>query len=257
MARPTNNASRVGAASLVRRSLEVRWAWRALLAFIPGAIGAAILTRGIVLAIAGVVLLAMALAILALPAFSPERLRRRLLAGASERVPDSDGWVTLVGVVAELAEVLTAPYSKRRCVAYWARAVAADSEDDSRDAGTDSEQLVASCDFVIDVGEQRLLVTAGNANLAFDRSLGEVVSFTNDALQIEPVTPSHNGRDRQEEILLRPGERVVVRGMLVRGANDAPYRVAARIVAGRGRRVAIAIGAAASVEGRRVSRAAG
>jgi hypothetical protein len=100
--------------------------------------------------------------------------------------------------------------------------VAADTEDHSHDAGTDSEQRAASCDFALDVGEVRVLVTAGDTKLAFDRRLGEVVSFSSDRLQIEPVTPAHRGRDRDEEILLRPGERVVVRGTLVRGAGDAP-----------------------------------
>jgi hypothetical protein len=205
----------------------------------------AIVTRGAPSAVVGAALLAVALAVLALPAFSPERIRRRLLVVASERVPDSDGRVTLVGTAGEVGELLTAPYSKRRCIAYWARKVAADSEDDSRDAGTDSEQRAASCDFALDVGEVRVLVTAADANLAFDRSLGEVVSITGDSLQIEPVAPAQHGRDRDEEIVLRAGERVVVRGMLVRGAGDAPYRATARIVPTRGRPVVIALGTTA------------
>jgi hypothetical protein len=245
MAKPTSTGSRVAALTRVRRDLEIHWGWRAALVFMFAAIGAAIVRNGVVSAIAGVVFLGLALAILALPLFSPERARRRLLGAASERVPDSDGWVTLVGVAAETGEVLTAPYSKRSCVAYWARKVAPDNEDDSRDAGTDSEQRAASCDFALDVGEVRMLVRAGDAYLAFDRSLGEVVSFTNDAVQIEPVTRAHQGRDRQEEILLRPGDRVVVRGMLVRGTSDGPYRATARIVGGRGRPVAIALGTTA------------
>jgi hypothetical protein len=186
-----------------------------------------------------------ALAILAVPLFSPERVRRRLLAAASERVPDRDGWVTLVGVAGEAAELLTAPYSNRPCIAYWARAVAADTDDSSQDAGTDSEQRAGSCDFALDAGEVRAVVTARDANLAFDRSLGEVVSFSRDGIQIEPVMPSHRGQDRKEEILLRPGERVVVRGLLVRGASDAPYRTTARIIPARGRPVVIALGAPA------------
>lgn len=244
--KPTRTDSRVATLTLVRRSLEVRWVWRALLACISAAIGVAIVTRGAPSAVIGAVLIAVALAILALPVFSPERLRRRLLMAASERVPDSDGWVALVGTAGELGELLTAPYSKRRCIAYWARKVAADAEDDSRDAGTDSEQHTASCDFTLDVGEVRVLVTAADAKLAFDRSLGEVVSISGDSLQIEPVAPAPHGRDRDEEILLRPGERVVVRGMLVRGAGAAPYRAAARIVPARGRPVVIALGTAAN-----------
>jgi hypothetical protein len=247
MARPTRTDSKVAALTLVRRSLEVRWGWRALLAFIPAAIGAGIVSRGAASAVVGAVLLAVALAVLTLPVFSPERLRRRLLAAASERVPDSDGWVTLIGTAGEAGELLTAPYSKRPCIAYWARKVAADSEDNSRDAGTDSEQRAASCDFALDLGEVRVLVTAADAHLAFDRHLGEVVSNAGDSLEIEPVAPAQRGRDRDrdEEILLRPGECVVVRGMLVRGAGDAPYRATARIVPARGRPVVIALGAAA------------
>jgi hypothetical protein len=61
MARPTRTDSKVAALKLVRRSLEVRWGWRALLAFMPAAIGAAIVTRGAVSSVAGVVLLAVAL----------------------------------------------------------------------------------------------------------------------------------------------------------------------------------------------------
>lgn len=245
MARPTRTDSKVATLTLVRRSLEVRWGWRALIAFIPAAIGAAIVTRSVPSAVVGAVFLAVALAVLALPAFSPERLRRRLLLAASERVPDSDGWVTLIGTAGEVGELLTAPYSKRRCIAYWARKVASDSEDDSRDAGTDAEQRAASCDFALDVGEVRVLVAATDANLAFDRSLGEVVSIAGDSLQIEPAAPTQRGRDRDEEIVLRPGERVVVRGLLVRGAGDAPYRATARIVPARRRQVAIALGAPA------------
>jgi hypothetical protein len=122
--------------------------------------------------------------------------------------------------------------------------VTADPENDSYDAGTDSEQRAASCDFALDVGDERVLVAASDAKLAFDRSLGEVVSFASDVLQVEPATSAHRGRDRNEEILLRPGERVVVRGQLVRGARDAPYRSTATIARTRGRPIVIALGVA-------------
>ena len=245
MARPTNTDSRVTGLTRVRRDLEVRGVWRALFALVPAVIGTGLVTRGVGSAIAGVILLALTLTIVALPLFSPERVRQRLLAAASERVPDRDGWVTLVGVAGEAGKLLTAPYSRRPCIAYWARTVAADTEDSSQDAGTDSEQRAASCDFALDAGEVRVLITARDANLAFDRSRGEIVRFTNDTLQIDPVTPAHRGQDRNEEILLRPGERVVVRGLLVRGAGDAPYRATARIVPARGRPVVVALGAVA------------
>jgi hypothetical protein len=234
--------SRVTPVTLVRRSLEVRPGWRALLAVVPAAIGVALVTRGMASAIAGGLLVACALGLLALPMFSPERVRRRLLAAATERVPDEDGWVTLVGIAREAQDLLTAPYSKRPCVAYWARTVTADTEDESRDAGTDAEQRAASCDFALDVGGMRLMVSAGDAYLAFERSLGEVVTFSGESLAIEMLASSHRGRERQEEIVLRPGDRVVVRGMLVRGTSDAPYRSAARISGKRGRSVAIALG---------------
>ena len=244
MARPTNTDSRVNWLTLERRGLEVRGGWRALLAFIPAAIGAAIVTAGgIVSAVVGVVLFAAAVALLALPMFSPERVRRRLLADASDRVPDCDSWVTLVGIASQAGDTLAAPYSERRCIAYWARAVLGDPEDDSHDAGTDSEQWSAACDFALDVGGVRVLVTARNAYLAFDRSLGEVVDWNDGSLHVEPITPAHRGGDRHEEILLLPGERVVVQGMLVHGGSHAPYRAAMELVSARGRRVAIALSA--------------
>lgn len=243
MASGTRTDSKIGTLTLVRRSLEVRWGWRALFAVIPAAIGSAIVTRSLASAIAGVVLFALAVAILSLPLFSPERTRRRLLAAASERVPDADGWVTLVGVAAEAGELLSAPYSKRACVAYWARAVSADTEDDTRDAGTDSEQYAESCDFALEVGDVRLLVAGADAELAFDRNNGEVVLSTADAVQVERVSRAHRGRDRNEEIILRVGERVVVRGMLVRDGSGTPYRATARIVADRRRPVKIVLGA--------------
>lgn len=238
--------SRVGPVTVVRRSLEVRPRWRVLLAVIPAAIGVALVTRGVASLIAGGLLVAVALVLLALPMFSPERVRRRLLAAAIESVPDSDGWVTLVGIASEAQDLLTAPYSKRPCVAYWARTVTADTEDDSRDAGTDAEQRAASCDFALDVGSVRVMVSAGDAYLAFDRSRGEVVTLSGESLAIERRASSHRGHDRHEEIVLRPGERVVVSGMLVHGTGDAPYRSAARICGARGRAVAIVLDAANS-----------
>jgi len=244
MAKPTSIDSKLIWHTRLRRNLEVRGVWRTLFAVMPATIGAAIVTRGVASAIAGAALLALAIAILALPLFSPERARRRLLAVAIERVPDRDGWVTLIGVAGETGELLTAPYSRRSCIAYWARAVTADPENDSYDAGTDSEQRAASCDFALDVGDERVLVAASDAKLAFDRSLGEVVSFANDVLQVEPATSAHRGRDRNEEVLLRPGERVVVRGQLVREARDAPYRSTATIARTRGRPIVIALGVA-------------
>lgn len=236
----------------VRRSLEVHPVVRGMFAVLAAVLGAVTVDRGVISWIVGVMFLIVALILFALPMFSPERARRRLLAAASERIPDADGHVTLAGVVGEAAELLTAPYSERRCVAYWARIVGPD-EDDSYDELIDSEQRAASCDFALDVGEVRVLVTVGDAYLAFDRSLGEAVLFVDGATQIEPVSRAHRGQYRREEILLRPGERAVVRGMFLRGGGDAPYRGAARIVPGRGR-VAIALGASASVERRQASR---
>lgn len=235
--------SRVAPVTLVRRSLEVRPGWRAILAVIPAAIGAALMTRGLASLVAGGLLVAGAVVLLALPMFSPERVRRRLLAAATDTVPDRDGWVTLVGIASEARDLLKAPYSKRPCVAYWARTVTTDTEDASRDAGTDAEQRAASCNFALDVGGVRLMVSAEDAYLAFDRNLGEVVTLSGESLAVERRASSHRGHDRQEEIVLRPGERVVVRGMLVRGTGDAPYRSAARITGGRGRAVAIVLDA--------------
>jgi hypothetical protein len=241
MAKPTSIDSKLIWHTRLRRDLEVRGVWRTLFAAMPATIGAAIVTRGVAAAIAGAALLALAIAILALPVFSPERARRRLLAVAIERVPDRDGWVTLIGVAGETGELLTAPYSRRSCIAYWARAVTADPENDSYDAGTDSEQRAASCDFALNVGDERVLVAASDAKLAFDRRCGEVVSFANDVLQVEPATSAQRGRDRNEEILLRPGERVVVRGQLVRGARDTPYRSTATLARTRARPIVIAL----------------
>jgi hypothetical protein len=206
----------------LRRDLEVRGVWRTLIALMPATIGAAIVTRSVASAIAGAVARASDCDPRVAPAQPPERARRRLLAVAIERVPDRDGWVTLIGVAGETSELLTAPYSRRPCIAYWARAVTADPENDSYDAGTDSEQRAASCDFALDVGDERVLVAANDAKLAFDRSLGGVVSFADDVLQVEPATNEHRGRDRNEAILLRPGERVIVRGQLMRARATRP-----------------------------------
>lgn len=198
----------VGTLTRVRRSLEVRWGWRVVFAAIPAAVGVALIMEvGVVGIVAGAVLVAIALAIFALPIFGPEHQRRRLLASARDR-GDRGGWVTLEGVATAAGELLAAPYSETRCIAYWARSVMADSENDSHDAGLDSAQRMACIDFTLEVDGVRVHVTSMRAQLVFDRGQAEIVSGA-------------GTHDRREEILLRAGERVVVRGILVREANRA------------------------------------
>jgi hypothetical protein len=107
---------------------------------------------------------------------------------------------------------------------------------------------VACCDFALDVDGKRVLVDTREAHLAYDRSPGDIVSDEDRQLRVESVRPIHRGKDRNQEILLRAGDRVVVRGLFIRGTNDEPYRAAARIVPGRRRRVAIAFPICASGE---------
>lgn len=223
-----DDIAKLPARTVVRRSLEVRPGWRAIYIATLGAMAAELVKTGGFATAIGIGFLTVAVAILALPLFGPERSRRRLIAAVDEQLPEADGWVTLAGIAAEAGQQLAAPYSKRPCLAFWARAVPSDPDDDSRDAGVDAEQRAASCDFAIDVGDAHVLVEGRDAYLAFDRTLGETVA---------------GGPHRREEILLRAGERVVVRGMLIR-ANDGPYRASARLVGGR--RMAIVLGAGAS-----------
>jgi hypothetical protein len=244
--------SKAGLVLLTRRALEERWLWRAVIAGVPAVIGASIFTDGMAGLVVGGLLIFVALAVLVMPLFSPERARRRMLASASERLPDSDGWLTVEGSVAHAGEELHAPYSERPCLAYWARRVSTDAET-GRESITDGEQRAACCDFALDVDGKRVLVDTREAHLAYDRKLGDIVSFEDGKLRIEPVRDIHRGKDRNQEILLRAGDRVVVRGLFIRGASDEPYRAAVRIVAGRRRRVAIAFPIRASAEPNRPS----
>jgi hypothetical protein len=243
--------SKAGLLLLTRRALEERWLWRAVIAGVPAAIGASIFTDGTAGLVVGGLCILAALAVLVVPVFSPERARRRMLASASPRLPESDGWFTVEGSVADAGEELHAPYSERPCLAYWVRRVSTDAET-GRESITDGEQRVACCDFALDVDGKRVLVDTRGAHLAYDRRLGDIVSYEDGKLRIEPVRPIHRGKDRNQEILLRAGDRVVVRGLFIRGASDEPYRAAARIVPGRRGPVGIAFPIRASAEPDRV-----
>jgi len=237
-----------GLLTLTRRALEERWVWRAIISSVPTVIGASILSSSSSGSVVGGLLIIMAVAVLVMPVFSPERVRRRMLAVASSRLPDTNGWLTIKGTAGDIGNQLLAPYSERPCLAYWARRVVTDAET-GHEAVADDEQRLACCDFAVDVDGQRVLVDAREAYLAYDRSLGEIVSNEDGELRVEPLRRSHCGKDRTQEILLRAGDCVVVRGQLVRGADDEPYRAAARIVPGARRRVAIVLAVGTTRDG--------
>lgn len=123
--------------------------------------------------------------------------------------------MTLEGIAADAGALLAAPYSTTPCIAYWARSTTSDPDDEARDAGIDLEQRTASRDFTLDLGELRVVVAAARAELVFDRARATIID-------------GEGTRSRREEILLQPGDRVVVRGTLTR-QTDAPFRATAQL----------------------------
>jgi len=216
---------------------SVRWIALAIV----GTFGLLLLLARVAYGIPGALLAIAFVVVLTAPLTSADRLRRRLIRKATSHLPSSDGLVTLIGTAAEAGNTLVAPYSKRTCVAYWSRAVLESESLFKSDDALDFGQSEASCDFALDCDGERILVKAESAKLAFDYSLGEIVSFENGETRIEAVGRQHRGKSREQEIVLRPGDRVVVRGHLVRGPTDGPFRAVAQIVPLRRRPVTIAL----------------
>lgn len=242
MARPTetSTSSSVRWLEVYRRGLERSMGYRVGCVLTLGGIGGAFLfLPSFPISIVGAVCTVLALAHLILPLSPPERARKKMLVGARATLPEADGVVTLIGVACESGPLLGAWFSHRPCIAFWARTVRPDSDDHREDNPFDDENWAGICDFALDVGSEWVFVEGAHAYFAFDRSHAEVV-LGDETTTCVPATTAHRATYRREEVILRPGDRVAVRGMLVSEGRDTPFRRSFRMTSGPHQRVMVA-----------------
>lgn len=242
MGKLTSTASNVGHFETYRRALERRPVFRVGTIVFFGFFGVfPLIIPGPSSFVLGCVSVFMSLAHLIVPLFSPERARKRLLASATrEGLPQEDGLVTLIGIAGEAGPLLAAPYSQRACIAYWSRIVTPDSDDESKDDFLDHENKREICDFAIDVGSERVFVEAAQAYFAFDRAHSEIVRRDKQRTCV-PAIPANRTPTRFEEVIIRPGDRVVVRGIFMSEGGDNPFRRSFRLTPGPHQRVMVAV----------------
>jgi hypothetical protein len=163
--------------------------------------------------------------------FDLERTIRRAWRSALATVPANiDRAVTLRGIARPAEQRVVAPYSLRECLAYRARFTGARFVRPG-ETQTGDEQRERIADLIVEVGDAKILVEGDAAHLVCDPRAGEGAPLRGDDADVfAPMTKTLAARERHQELVLQPGDEIVIDGYLV--AERQP-RVTHRLVGGR------------------------
>jgi hypothetical protein len=150
-----------------------------------------------------------------------ERANRRAWRKAISTLPPSIDHALLVrGIARPLDQRVVAPYSLRECLAYRARFTG--------DEAAELRERVA--DLIVVVGDAKILIEGDSVQLACDPCAGDAAPVHGSAAELDvfvPMTRALAREPRHQEVLLLPGDDVVVDGyLLAERQRGATHRLA-------------------------------